>query len=127
MSEFTGMALYSQSDIESALANYLDYSTEIIKGMNAAIAAAESKYRPSWLARLCRKNTLRDVCGKIMFVPYEQELASQGYISYDLYLRYNRLYELELVYNDIHDLYGSGRDCYLTPTQSKFVNKFKDM
>ena len=127
MSEFTGMALYSQSDIKVALTNYLAYSTGVVKEVHAAVDSAESNYRPSLWNKLLGKTELKDMRSRFSFMSYEAELAHTGYISFDLYFKYEVLIAFGKSYNSIHDLYGSGRDCYLTPSQAKFVNKFKDM
>lgn len=140
MSEFTGMALYSQSDIKVALTNYkigLDRAKVLLAKL---IKEAEYNWQPSWLDKLWQVKTLHDkFVDSSSYTNYLRYLEIRGYIEfndeaweiigtyYERSLLYTGLSEWAAESHQITNLYGSGRDCYLTPTQAKFVNKFKDM
>lgn len=141
MSEFIGMALYSQSDIKAALTNYkigLDRAKVLLAKL---IKEAEDNWQPSWWDKLRGVRKFNDKKYDKDYFNYIGYMNHKGLLDLDKpewgnilpYLRMNftgwRIWtnQLEPEFHQITNLYGSGRDCYLTPAQAKFVNKFKDM
>lgn len=140
MSEFTGMALYSQSDIKAALTNYrigLDRAKVLLAKF---IKEAEDNWQPNWWDKVRGVVTLKhkymdcaDYEGYFEFILEENflQVGEEDYKVLEPHL-FMGMFNSDLSrgsteYNQITNLYGSGRDCYLTPSQAKFVNKFKVM
>lgn len=143
MSEFVGMALYSQSDIKTALTNYkvgLDRAKVLLAKL---IKEAEDNWQPSWwdnLWSLWQVKTLHDKFkSSNTYMNYLSYIETRRYLEFseedwDSLQNYyatgwltSGLFKWDGECHQITNLYGSGRDCYLTPAQAKFVNKFKDM
>ena len=74
-----------------------------------------------------------------MFMTYEEELFKKGHISFtDLELKrieslnaYKNFYCLGIwifnnQYLEIKNLFNGGKDCYLNPSQAKFINSYKN-
>lgn len=139
MADFLGMALYTKEEIGSALDNYRLRVNTARGIVRKQVALAESEYQPSWWYKLWRELTLFEkyTSERYFMDTYHGWLHDNKYITfskedessfYDIDRKgwgnfYMSLWETE--YNQVKDLFNGGKDCYLNPTQCRFVNKFK--
>ena len=144
MSEFNGMALYEEDEIRSALANYREAYNLVIDMLQAKVDKANEAYKPNKLQKFLRGGATlsKYYLNSDTWDSYHCWLHNKGLISFDekeievlavvdgpchwrghlqITLRY-----WETEYNQIRHLFNGGKQCYLSPTQARMVNKFKE-
>lgn len=133
MSDFTGMALYNKDEIKSALSNYSDGLGDAQLLLANLILDAETNFTPTWWDSLWKINTLKAKYkqNSPSNWSYSSWLHVRGYVNLTAheeledYLGWScRLDRWKDEFDQITNLTSGGKDCYLNPIQSEFVNKF---
>ena len=137
MSEFTGMALYTKDEIGRALKSYAKEVHWADNLLQTKTKFAEDNFKPSWWQKLF-KITLKDT-HMDSWKTYYEHLYDKGYYTFSeeefkriKYLNaYKNFYyfgnwRFEDECEQVKNLYDGGKDCYLNPNQSAFVNEWKN-